>query len=400
MIRTENTIGRLSNHSELRNEDVRGRIVQFLLFLVPVLASAEVTVGFGGDYSSIAAALETAGEDQVILELLDPIYNESGLIINTDVILIGRGPEKTIIQAAGVPGTADDRVFSVTTEGRAVFRDLTIRHGRPTAVPHRGGGIDNEGYVKLVNCELTENEAVYGGALFTRGWLELTGCSISGNYTTKPPNELLNTGIGCRGSGGAIKTEKGGELKIDSCSIIDNYAYRRGGGIFVACESTVRITNTTIAGNDCRRRGGGIYNKGDLFLNHVTIADNSSLKRGSGLCTMGRVEMEASLITGSSFQDFYTAEGSGIYGGGFLTLNRGNFVSDGSLEGAGSGNPRLGKLKQDGSEPAYMRPGIFSPARLQCKTDSTPDFDQRGHRRGNRPYIGACEGRLIFSFKK
>ncbi|MBI9105426.1 MAG: right-handed parallel beta-helix repeat-containing protein [Spirochaetales bacterium] len=353
---------------------------------------ADYTVGEGGDFGTIAEALSNASIDEkLVLNLIDPVYTESGLIIESDVEINGASVDGTVIQAAALPGIAEDRVFRVTAGGQAVFRDLTIRNGKPTAIPHRGGGIDNEGFVRLERCNLSGNEAVYGGGIFTRGRVELVDSSLSGNYTTELPNELINSGIGCRGSGGAIKTEKGGELIIDGCSIWDNYAFGRGGGVFVACESAAYITNTTIASNDCRRRGGGIYNNGDLFLNHVTIANNSSVKRGSGLCSRGRASMKGTLIAGSSFQDFYIAKGGGIYGEGFLEVNEGNFVADGSLDGAASGDPKLKALKTVGGNPPFMPIGIFSPARDGLMAEDTPEKDQRGRLRGRQPDIGAYE---------
>jgi hypothetical protein len=370
-------------------------ILLITLGIITGAASADITVGEGCDYATIAEALGSSGSGKLILSLLDPVYTESNLVITSDVEIKGMGAERTIIQAAEQPGIAEDRVFSVTVDGHAVFRDLTIRNGKPTEIPHRGGGIDNEGFIRLEKCIVSGNEAVYGGGIFTRGRVELVGCSLSGNYTTQLPNELINSGIGCRGSGGALKTEKGGELIIDGCAIWDNYAFRRGGGIFVACESSAYITNTTIALNDCRRRGGGIYNNGDLFLNHVTIANNSSVKRGSGLSTRGRLSMRASLIAGSSFQDFYIATGGGVYGSGFLEVNEGNFVADGSMEGAEEGDPKLRELQFKMGHPPFMPLSIFSPARNGALVDSTPDFDQRSRPRGRRPDIGAYEGGFI-----
>jgi len=370
---------------------IRELIISFIFLAISIFAVfADITVGEDGDYRTISEALNAAGDETVVLQLIDSLYTESGLVITTKVVIQGLGADETIIQAAAQPGVAMDRVFRVTDTGHALFQDLTIRNGRPSDIPYRGGGIDNEGSIRLERCNLSGNEAVYGGAIFTRGRVELSGCSVFKNYTTQLPNELINSGIGCRGSGGALKTEKGGELIIDGCAIWDNYAFRRGGGVFIACESSAYITNTTIASNDCRRRGGGIYNNGDLFLNHVTIVNNSSVKRGSGLCTRGKLSMKASLIAGSSFQDFYIATGGSIYGSGFIDVNEGNFVADGSLEGAEAGDPKLKRLQTEGEVP-FCPLGIFSPARNGEITASTPEADQRGRPRGLQPDIGAYE---------
>ncbi len=366
-----------------------------ILYLVSALPSGTVTVGEGGDFLTIAEALAAPGQEQLVLELLDRVYTEPGLIISRDVVFLGKGKEGTIIQGADVPGTAPDRVICITAGGRALFKDLTIRHGRPTAVPYRGGGIDNEGFLRMENCLLADNEAVYGAGLFTRGRAEMAGCEIYGNYTTELPLELQNTGIGCRGSGAGIKTEKGGDVLLENCAVYGNRAFRRGGGLFIACESRAVLRNTTVAENRCRRRGGGIYNKGDLFLIHATVAANESLHPAGGICTMGRVSLLGTLIADNFPKDFLIVDGSGIYGEGSVEENRGNFVGDGSLEGALSGDPRLKPLRRTGNGPPTMALGWGSPARNGIPADFTPPGDQRGRARDGKPDIGAYERRLL-----
>lgn len=353
------------------------------------------TVGREGEFPTLREALLSPAEGQLILELLDPVYTEPGLTVDRDVVFVGRGAGRTVIQGAESPKEAPDRVLQITARGRLVLQDLTIRHGRPGAVPFRGGGIDNEGFLRMENCVLADNEAVYGAGLFTRGRAELIGCEVRGNYTTDVPLELQNTGIGCRGSGAGIKTEKGGDLLLENSSVYDNRAFKRGGGIFVACESRAVVRNSTIAGNGCRRRGGGIYNKGDLFLVHATIAGNKSTQRGSGVCTSGKVSILGTLLAGNSYGDFLSVDGGGIYGAGFVEDNRGNFVGDGSLDGALSGDPLLRPLRSRGGLPPVMALRMGSPARNGTPSDFTPVGDQRGIPRDARPDIGAFEFRLL-----
>lgn len=372
------------------------RILALIILLCGALQTPSgVTVGGEGEFPTLRAALLAPFEGQLILELLDPVYTEPGLTIDRDVIFLGRGAGRTVIQGAESPGEAPDRVIKITIRGKAVFKELTIRHGRPRAVPFRGGGIDNEGFLRMENCVLADNEAVYGGGLFTRGRAELVGCEIRGNHTTDVPLELQNTGIGCRGSGAGIKTEKGGDLFLENCTVYGNRAFKRGGGLFVACESRAVVRNSTIAENQCRRRGGGIYNKGDLILIHATVAGNESIQRGSGVCTMGKVSLLGTLIADNSYGDFVVADGGGIYGAGFVEENRGNFVGDGSLEGALSGDPLLKPLRSRGGLPPVMALRMRSPARNGVSSDFTPSADQRGVVRDDHPDIGAFEFRFL-----
>ena len=184
-------------------------------------------------------------------------------------------------------------------------------------------------------------------------------------------------------------------MLLENCTVYENRAFHRGGGVFIACESRARIINSTIAANSCRRRGGGIYNKGDLVLIHATVSGNESTQRGTGLCTMGRVSLLGSLLADNSYGDFLIVEGSGIYGGGFVEENRGNFVGDGSLDGALSGDPLLKPLRSRGGLPPVMALRAGSPARNGVPADFSPAVDQRGIHRDARPDIGACEFRLL-----
>ncbi len=51
------------------------------------------------------------------------------------------------------------------------------------------------------------------------------------------------------GSGGGIQNEKGGELIIDNSEISENFSERRGGGLFISCDTVARITNSIITEN-------------------------------------------------------------------------------------------------------------------------------------------------------
>ena len=368
-----------------------------LLFLPWICLANDVTVGIQGEYKTISEAVAAGPETtELLIELLDPVHTECGIEISRSVTVYGKGMEQSVIQADTERGTAEDRVFKIRQEGHLELRGLTLRYGRPSGVPLRGGGIDNEGFLRMENCALTENDAVYGAGLFTRGRTELTGCVISDNRTFKAPLEIARSGIGCTGSGGGIKTESGGDLLIENCAFINNYSQVRGGGIFIACESAAEIINCIFFGNSADRRGGGICNKGDLFLLHSTLTNNRSVQRGSGLCNMGKASVQASLLSNNSYGDFANIGTHGIYGEGFMELNIDNFCADGSMAEAQSGNARLKSVRTGSNGLPYIAIGIFSPARNAVGSDRRVlSRDARGVLRDFRPDIGAYEFRPI-----
>jgi len=364
-----------------------------LTLCIPIFA--ESTVGTEGDFTTIEEALANPQPDPLTLILIDPIYTEVGLFIDREVTIIGSDRDSTIIQGALERGKAEDRVFRITKNGKAIFKNITIRHGQPRELPHRGGGIDNEGFVRLENCKITSNDAYYGGGVFTRGRVEMVGCILSDNRTMRSPTSLRTSGLGCNGAGGAIKTEKEGDLFMSNCSLFNNYSHSRGGAVYIACESRGVIINTTIAGNEARERAGGIYVKGDLYLTHTTIAYNSSFKRGSGITSRGKISMQGCLLANNSFQDYYQEDTHGYYPEAFLTDNEGNFVSDHSLEGAQWGDAGLKEMIITDEGFAIVPIKWNSNARNSSKFSFSPSLDQTGIQRDSKPDAGAWEWRLF-----
>ena len=370
-------------------------ILSVVLIISAMPVFPDVSVGAGGDYTTIAEAIAANEESSVTIILTDQYYTESGIAVDCRVTVQGRGTDLSVIQASEKRGDASDRVFRVTENGSLTLRSITVRHGMPTKGFLRGGGIDNEGSVIMEDCVLSDNDAVYGAGLFTRGRAELYDCIISGNHTYQAPLEIVWSGEGCMGSGGGIKTEKGGDLLLENCILYNNYSIKRGGGLFVACESRAEIINTMIIENSCRQRGGGVCSKGDIILTHSTIAGNESIQRGSGFCNMGKASIFASLFADNSYGDFANIRANGIYGEGFLEANSFNLTSDGSLEGALSAAPRIRWVDSGRGNVPAAAIGWFSPARNAVAPGKSPERDFRGVLRDMRPDIGAWELRPV-----
>ena len=369
-----------------------------LLFIISSAEcfAVEISVGKNGEYQTISEALEQQGE-KLFINILDDLHIESGIVIRGNVVITGTDPEKTVIAGSSERGSASDRIFLVTESGRLELKALTVCRGKPSAVPLRGGGIANEGFLRMTDCVLADNDAVYGAGLFTRGHAELYRCVISGNRTFRAPLEIIRTGVGCMGSGAGIKTESECTLIIENCAFIDNYSVRSGGGLYVACEGNVSIKNSLFYGNSCAKRGGGLSSKGNIVLEHVTITRNQSVQRGSGFCNMGRASVRATLLADNSYGDFANIAAHGVYSEGFLTANSGNLCSDGSLEGAEETDARLKPLRYVSGSVPFVGIGWFSPARnaLTRTGDYNTVTDMRGVLRDSMPDIGAYEFRLF-----
>jgi hypothetical protein len=316
-----------------------------------VLAAPERYITVGSRHCDAATLQEAVAQvrpGRVEIVLMDAVHTEAGTVIDRDLVLRGFGPEATVLQAAPSAEQAADRVLQVEAEAAVRVYGLTIRNGNPSGPYRSGGGIRNYGELALQNCAVRDNTAVYGAGILNKGVLTLRACTVAGNRGLPMSAAEHLDATGCTGSGGGIKNEPGGRLVLEECTISGNVSLRKGGGLFVSCESTVLLVNCTISGNESRRTGGGIHIRGDAELIHCTVAANRSHKQGGGVYNLGRLEMIGCIIAGNERIDFVMGEGGGFYGRGEVGINAWNLVADGSYACALGGDPRLGPLQDNG----------------------------------------------------
>lgn len=96
----------------------------------------------------------------------------SGIQVNKNLTIQGQGTGSTIVQAHASENTATDRVFEITSGETIAIIDMTIRHGKTTA---HGGGIYNEGTLRITNCTVSGNScADRSGGSIIHMWGMLT----------------------------------------------------------------------------------------------------------------------------------------------------------------------------------------------------------------------------------
>lgn len=345
-----------------------------------IAAAAEITVGAAGcDVTRLQEAVRLAEPGRNVIVLMDPVHTEAGIVVDRDVSIRGFGAGKTVLQAAAGPQEAEDRVLVIQEGVRATVSSLTIRHGNPREPLRCGGGVQNFGDLVLEDCVVCDNAAVYGVGIWNRGRLLMRRCTVSGNQGLRRTTAEVKSAEGCTGSGAGIKNEPHAELSCEDCTIWGNSAQRRGGGLFVSCESTARLVNCTVSGNRSVYEGGGIHVRGDAELVHCTIAFNQSSRQGGGIFNIGRLDLVCCLVAGNRVGDFVSGVGAGIYGEGRLERNEHNLVADGSLEGCLAGDALLEPLAANGGTTATHALQSGSPA-----VDAVPlgllivRLDQRG----------------------
>jgi len=276
----------------------------------------------GGDYPTLKAALAEAPPGVLLFILPEGIFTETDIQIGREAVILGAGTGKTFLQGASVPGEAPDRILTVLEGGRAELRDLTLRNGTATRILRRGGGILNLGYLRMDNCIVRGNSAVYGAGLDNRGRAVITRSEFRENFCLPRNPEEIRTGVGCTGSGGGIKNEPGGFLLMEDCDLSGNEARSKGGGLFVSCESRAVLNRCRIRDNTSRASGGGIHVRGELSLFRCTVSGNSAGRGAGGIHNLGILDLSSCRIRNNNGADLVLGSGAGMYGEGTLGLDR------------------------------------------------------------------------------
>ncbi len=161
------------------------------------------------------------------------------LNINRNLTIQNTGGGRVVIDANNA-----SRVFKVEG-GNVTFRGLTISGGRDD----KGGGMEVEGTVSIIECTISGNTATEGGGgiRVRGGTLSMTNSTVSGNSAGS-------------GRGGGIWAESGTTI-LTHVTITGNSAGSgQGGGI--RRESATTLRNTIVAGNTGGQIVGTITSQG------------------------------------------------------------------------------------------------------------------------------------------
>lgn len=337
-----------------------------LLALAPTMPSPAVAatltvtdLGDTGAPGQLRFLITFAGSgDTIVVPAGTIVLSLGALFVPVNVLTIeGAGTSATIIDGGGI-----DRVFDVIGSGvfgsaDATISGVTIRNGNPGAFGD-GGGIRNEGILRLIDVAITGNTARSGG-----------GISHSGN--------LVNT------------------LTLINVTVSGNRASSGGGGI--SSTGTATLMNVTVSGNTAGAGGGGIVNvgvRGRMNLINVTVTGNSSSGSGGG----GVVDFRAGTFLRNVIVSGNTASvGDGNCAGGINSLGHNLESGDSCLLFQGccdhsgdlsNSDPKLGPLMNNGgpTQTHALLPG--SPAIDAGNNNGCPPTDQRGI---TRPQGSACD---------
>ena len=347
------------------------------------------------DFTSIQEAIEAESTQAgTIIGVEDAVHTEAGILVGKNIVIQGRGAEKTIVQAHPNPGEGTERVFEVPLDVTVTIRGMTIRHGNPTTSPLTGGGVLNYGTLTLQDTIIRKNFGSAGGGLYNEGTLSVINSTVSDNGSVGGGDAYLE----CK-TGGGLKVLSGTVTLINS-TISNNRANSKGGGIHVACHGKLIMQNSTISGNFSTESGGGIYLNGSGEFINSTISNNSASNVG-GLALNGRENIQEyghlrlfnTVIADNVARlgDYGIAD-CHMEGHAEIIATNYNWIADGNCEPAFSGDPMLGPLADYGGSTLTHNLLPDSPAIDVIPAEScTLDIDQRGEPRLAPCDIGAFE---------
>jgi len=255
------------------------------------------------------------------------------LVLATDVTIDAGG------FAIALDGNQTGSVFRVEATANVRLVRLSISNGISAA----GGGIYNEGELKLIGCVLSNNRAVgTNGGVGSAGSPGLTGPPGANGMTGGSGG---NGDAGGAGQGGGLYNAASGELTLEETSVSGNQALGGAGGTGGAGGAGGTGGDGTVvpAGNGGpggagghggmggAGQGGGIYNAGLLSLTNSTVSGNSAAGGLGGAGSIGGNGGNGGNAIGGPFA------GAGGTGG-----RSGNGGSGGS--GSGGGIQDLGTL--------------------------------------------------------
>jgi hypothetical protein len=262
------------------------------------LYSPDVTIRVPGSFRTIQAAIDAAGDGDVI-EVAPGTYTGPG---NYNIDFRGKaitvrsaaGPQSTIINLAGAAAGENRRgfYFHMGESPDTVLSGFTVRGGRVSGseIPPNpfswtrsathpiGGGIYCEfSSPTIVDCVISDCGAELGGGIgCVGGEPVIVDCVIE---------QCTAGGFGAAqsgGRGGGVGLIAQANATLANCVIRDNVAYSNsfGAGLYCA-DSTATVAGSVITGNSAPGsiRGGGAYCTGsntDVTFKNCIIAQNEA----------------------------------------------------------------------------------------------------------------------------
>ncbi|MEO1519462.1 MAG: right-handed parallel beta-helix repeat-containing protein [Cyanobacteria bacterium J06633_2] len=137
------------------------------------------------------------------------------------------------------------------------------------------------------------------------------------------------------------------DITVSNSTISNNTSVSKGAGLY-ARNVNLALSNTTVSGNEVDEQGGGLFIEASstgtdvVVIENSTISDNTAASGGGIFQTYGAASLElANSIVANN-------QGGDVRGDRLVDADGINIVTDGSVIGALTLDPRLGPLQDNG----------------------------------------------------
>jgi hypothetical protein len=232
------------------------------------------------------------------------------------------GEQNIVSFASGLSGT-----INLASALPVITNNLAINGpgaGVLTVNGHGHGSVFTVARVQtsINNLTITGGNSTFGGAIFSRGRLNIANSVITGNSASGD------------GSGGGVFSNF--YLGVANSTISGNAAYYGGGGIYNE-SGVVVLTDSTIGGNSAQL-GGGIFNHiGSMTVTASTISGNSAVNGGGVYNADATLTISSSNIISNSAGHTNISSGGGILNEGSTLTLMTSTVSGNSAADSGGG---------------------------------------------------------------
>ncbi len=257
---------------------------------------------------------------------------EGDLDINDDLLIVGKGMDKTIISS-----NIESRIFFVDRYKKGVsvkIRDLTIKGGESSY----GGAIENNGNLILTRVAIKNSVALNGGGVFSTRFLKMENCKLLDNRAS-------TAGEKSNGFGGGVFIK--GEGIFEKTIFQNNSSNRDGGGLYVKDGSKVKIERCNFIENRSDAKGGGLFSDGKIYINDTVFEENRANDGGGAAF---HINSDSTLINARFLGNMAVGEDLGGGGAifnfeGKLSIDRSKFESNYALGEGGGAIESKGDLK-------------------------------------------------------
>ena len=287
------------------------------------------TINVPGDYALIQDAIDASVNGDVI-NIAAGTYNEHSLNPNGKAITIQGTLDGDGTLATTIDGQQGGSVFEIQAgvgTGRTIIKNLMITGGSS----YEGGGFYLQSDTTITGCTITGNTSeLWGGGVHCgSGQIIVSGCQITNNtgkagaginIETLDGVQVLNCTIDGNiadddGSGAGIRLAYGGvSASVEDCTISNNLATYKSGGIGLADFANITVTNCIITGNTAGDYAGGIglNESAQATISDCIIRDNvaGQLAGGVGLNILATAVLSNCEICGNTPDQVYANVGS------------------------------------------------------------------------------------------